>query len=695
MTSGNLFETLGLVPAMGRIYSAAESNPETQPQVAVISDGFWRRRLGADPNAVGRRLLLNDLSYTIVGVPPRDYRSVMGLGIVPEINVPVSAAAIPQLHSRDRLYFGKMIGRMPDGASREQVRAALMAQQRRLQQAFPLTAKDLENLTHLEALGGIERMLDSPEPGRAFLMFYALLSVGVGLVLLIACANVSGLLLARGSARQREVAVRVALGASRKRLISQFLAEGFLLSAGGAALGLLLNFWLTRMLSQVQVPFRVPFEFSFAPNWRVFVYCLVLVGATAPLCALLPAIRSSRADLTGAMKLQRAGAERRISLRNVLVAGQVAVSTILIVTAILFARGMLVLGATNPGFDLDHTVSLDVIPVDGRYKGDQYRDFRTRLLRQLEAVPGVVATTSAVILPLNPETPTSPIRLAGTPVAESRAVNTSFAGPDYFATMKIPLASGREFDTKDQTRSPGVVIVNETFARRYFPGDDAVGKRLLLNGRGGQDIVLDIVGVAADTKVRTLGERIQPLMYRPDDSTRLIARTAGPPEAAVSSMRIALSQIDPSAAIVIKTVREFSAIALWPTRIGALMLGCFGALGLFLALIGLYGVIAYAVARRTAEIGVRMALGAPRHGVLLMILRQGLAVTSIGVTAGVGLTLLAARPLEAILPSTLSSHDPATFAIAITVLIAMGTAATLIPASRASRIDPITALRHE
>ena len=306
-TSPNFFETLGVEPRLGRRYT--ETDADALP--AMVSDGFWRRRLGADPNVLGRSLDLDDHRYTIIGVMAPDYRSAMGLAIMPEVHVAVNPASVAGLALRDSMQFLNMIGRMPDGATREQVRGALEAQRNRLQHDYPATAKALENITHLEAIGGIGRLRDDPTDGRAFLTFYALLALVVGLVLVIACANVSGLLMARGAARQREIAVRSALGAGRARLIAQFLTEGLVLSICGAALGLILNFWLTHALSQIRVPLSaVSFEFSFAPDRRLIWYTLAITAITAPLCALAPAIRASRTDLMSALRR----AARRIRL---------------------------------------------------------------------------------------------------------------------------------------------------------------------------------------------------------------------------------------------------------------------------------------------------------------------------------------------------------------------------------------------
>jgi putative ABC transport system permease protein len=690
ISSGNLFQMLGVEAALGRTFIAAETDPATNPQVVVLSDGFWRRRLGADRNVLGRVLVMNDRPYTVLGILGRNYRSVIGLSIVPEAFVPVTPALAGA--SRKDLEFN-MIGRLRPGVTRQQALAELAVQVRRLQQIYPATAKDLSNVSNFVSIGGIGRMAADPVDGWVFLIFFGLLSLTVALVLLIACANVSGLLLARGAARQREVAVRLALGAGRARLISQFLTEGLVLSIAGAALGLLLNVWLTRLLSQVSVPFPIPFEFTFAPDRGLLLYSFVLAAATAPLCALAPAFRASRPNVVAGLKQQQPQFSRRFTLRNALVIGQVAMSLVLLVTAALFLRGTLTLAAANPGFDVEHTSSIDVTPVEGRYRGEQFQTFRKRVLDRLETVSGVASVTSAGYLPLNPEVMGSKIRKDGLPESEARSVNAHPVGPKYFATMGIPVVSGREFDIRDRDRIPAAVIVNETFARRYFPGEDALGKRLVRSGRS--DLTLEIVGIVRDSKLRTLGESAQPLLYLNDYSTRLIARTAGRPEAAAGAIRMALGEIDSTAAIEIRTLRERSAIARWPTRIGALLLGCLGALGLFLAVMGLYGVIAYAVARRTSEIGIRMALGASRAGVLWMVLRDGLVVVSIGAAIGIILAGLATRPLAAILPSTLSTHDPATFAGVLALLIATSASAALIPARRASRVDPMTALHYE
>ena len=689
-TSPNFFETLGIAPRLGRIYTEADA--DSLP--AIVSDGFWRRRLGSDPNVLGRALDLDDRRYTIIGVMGPEYRSAMGLAIMPEVHVAVNPASVPGLTMRDSMQFLNMIGRMPDGETREQVRAALEAQRNRLQHDYPATAKAIENITHLEAIGGIGRMRDDPTDGTKFLTFYALLALVVGLVLVIACANVSGLLMARGAARQREIAVRSALGAGRTRLIAQFLAEGLVLSICGAALGLLLNYWLTHMLSQIRVPLSaVSFEFSFAPNTRLMWYTLAIAAITAPLCALAPAIRASRTDLMSALRRQR-GESGSPAMRNVLVVGQVALSFVLMTAAILFARATVTLASVNPGFDLDHTIKTEVTPMEGRYRGEQLEAYRQRLLDRVRSISGVVSAASAGFAPLNPETPTIMVHAAGRPVSEARSVNMQPVGPDYFATMDIRLR-GREFNVRDRGRMPVPVIVNLTLAHEFFPAGDALGQRLVYARRNREELQVEIVGVASDSKIRSLGEANVPLIYQPDFSTRLMVRVAGPADAFVSAVSSALRDVDPSAAVEAQTMRDYSAISMWPARIGKQFLVALSVLGLALALVGLYGVIAFVVARRTPEIGVRMALGASRAGVAWMVLRDGARVIGAGIAIGAGLAIFAMKPLALILPDTLSPRDPAAFAGAMLVILLAGAVAILVPARRASRIDPAIALRYE
>jgi putative ABC transport system permease protein len=689
-TSPNFFETLGVEPRLGRRYTDADA--DSLP--AIVSDGFWRRRLGADPNVLGRALDLDDHRYTIIGVMAPEYRSAMGLAIMPEVHVAVNPASVAGLMLRDSMQFLNMIGRMPDGETREQVRAALEAQRNRLQHDYPATAKALENITHLEAIGGIGRLRDDPTDGTKFLTFYALLALMVGLVLVIACANVSGLLMARGAARQREIAVRSALGAGRARLIGQFLAEGLVLSVSGAALGLLLNFWLTHVLSQIRVPLSaVSFEFSFAPDRRLVWYTLAITAITAPLCALAPAIRASRTDLASVLRRQRGGTGSP-TMRNLLVVGQVALSFVLMAAAILFARATVTLASVNPGFDLGHTIKAEVTPMEGRYRGEQLEAYRQRLLERVRSISGVVSAASAGFAPLNPETPTMMVRAAGQPVSEARRVNLQPVGPDYFETMDIRLR-GREFDVRDRGRMPVPVIVNLTLARELFPAGDALGQQLVYARRNRDEVQVEIVGVAADSKIRSLGEASAPLIYQPDFSTRLMVRVAGPPDAFVSAVSSAVRDVDPSAAVEAETMRDYSAISMWPARIGRQFLMALSVLGLALALVGLYGVIAFVVARRIGEIGVRMALGASRAGVAWMVLRDGARVIGAGMAIGVGLAILAMKPLGVILPATLSTRDPIAFAGAALVILAAGAAAVLVPARRASKIDPAIALRYE
>ncbi len=690
ITSPNFFETLGVSPALGRRYSDADANAFP----VLISDGLWHRALGGDANILGRVLDLNDHRFTVIGVLPPDYRSAMGLAIAPEVYVPANAAILPGIDARDQLMFGKLIGRMPDGASRAQVRTALEVQQRRLQRDFPAISKDLDDITHIEAIGGIQRMFDDPIDGRNFLTFYSLLALVVTLVLMIACANVSGLLIARGASRQREIAVRAALGASRSRLIAQFLAEGFLLAFCGAALGLLMNFWLTHLLSQVRVPMATPFEFSFAPDTRLLLYSLAVTVLAIPLCALFPALRASQTDLVASMKLASA-AFGRMNARNALVAAQVALSFVLMAAALLFGRAIVTLAAVHPGFDLDHTIFADVAPAkDADAMGGVSDAYRRRMEDRVRSIPGVAAVSGAAFAPLNPETPVMQVRAEGAPVSDTHPVNAYFIGPDYFKTLDIRLG-GREFNLQDETRKPAPAIANQTLARQFFAGD-AIGKRVIFTARNGREQQLEIVGVAADSKVRTLGENPQPLIYLAGfSSPRLLVRVDGNPEAFVGSVRRALHDLDPGAGVIVETLRDNLSIATWPTRVGAQLLAALSALGLILALVGLYGVIAFTVARRTPEIGIRMALGASRANVLRLVLRDAVRVIAIGIAIGIAVAFFAMQPLGRILPISLSTRDPLTFAAAASIVLAAGIAAVLSPARRAAKIDPAIALKYE
>jgi predicted permease len=690
IVTANFFEVLGTHVFMGRTFSHEEGRPERQPRVTVISYGFWRNRLQADSGVVGRSLVVNGESYTVIGVLPKSHRSLLGFGFLPELYLPATEILVPDLRDR-RIHTLSLIGRIKVGTTREQVRAALAPVVENLERTYPKENLYFNRVRALYALGGLERIQQdvflSP-----LLAFFSLLFVVVQLVLLIACANVAGLLLARGAARRREIAIRVAVGATRAQIIRQLLAESFLLAVAGTATGLLINLWLAEVISRIPLPLSIPFEPSFGPDGRLLIYTLVIGLATVLFCGLVPALQASRPEVVGAMKNEELFSNRRFTLRNCLVVGQVSVSVVLLMTALLFLRNLFHTGAVNTGFDVEHTMTAEVrlpaTPSRGLAFAEQAREHLSRL-------SGITSAGYAGFLPLGFNGKGSTIRKEGRADHEGFSVNIQFVGPEYFSTLHIPVVQGREFSPADQRGGTPVALINETLARRHFSTDIPVRQRIVY-GFDKQAKLLEIVGVVKDSKYSTLGEEPHPVLYLPwtdGPTVFIVARTAGAPGAQLKPVRNALSMLAPSFAIEVKTMRDHLALAFVPSRIGAVLLGALGILGLSLAIVGLYGLLAHVVARRTREIGIRFALGASHRDILWMMLGDGLMLVGIGTVIGSALALIAARSVSALLATGVSPHDPVALFVVMAIMLLAGAAATIEPARRASRIEPMVALR--
>jgi putative ABC transport system permease protein len=699
VVTANFFDLLGVPVATGRGFSTAEAQAERQPDIAVLSHAFWQNRLGSDPRALGRVLTFNGRPHTVIGILPSGLRSVPGLGIAPEVYLPLSRHLVPALEDR-RSAAVMLIGRLHEGQTLEQGRAALQAAVERLDHTNG-SAK-LGGVRQFAAAGGLGQLA-----GFAFrevALFFGLLAVAAWLVLAIACANVAGLLLSRGSARRREVAVRSALGASRSRLVQQFLVEAFWLALGGTSLGLLLSFLLTRALSHVSLPLPIPFEFHATVNVRLLLVFIALLVSTTALCGLMPALQVTRPSLISALKKDepRFG-RRRWTLRTLLVIGQVAVALVLLLTGVLFLRNLGRAHSLDPGFDTAHTLIAQVSFVEGRYTPESRAAFLRHATEVLATIPDVQRATYAHGVPLTMRSGmTVPTDLQRGDGVRFRAFyQANFVGPDYFATMGIPVMSGREFLMTDRPGAPQVAMINEEFARRHFPDRDPIGQQLLLPGAGAPYPV-EIVGVVGNSKHRTIGESQQAAVYEAfvqranrGRFVHILARTGGRAEDVAKDVQGVLSAMDRSAAIDVTPMRSALAFAFLPSQIGAALLGTLGALGLGLAMVGLYATIAYSVSRRTAEIGIRMALGASRRAVRRLVLRDAALLAAIGIFIGVGFASLITQPLATFLVAGLSPRDPALFAGTALLLFLVSLAAASSPARRATRIDPVAALRWE
>jgi putative ABC transport system permease protein len=698
MVSGNYFKTLGIKPAAGRLLSDEDDVPGGHP-VAVLSYSFWERRLGRRSDVVGAKLLVNSLPFTIVGVSAAGFTGVT-IGVQPELWVPMgmNRQIRPNLnwYEERRGLFLFPLARLKPGVTLSQAQAAITTIAQRLEKDFPDDNKDRS----ISLLPFAQSTLFPGLRGAA-MAGTGMLMVVVGLVLLIACANVANLLLARATTRRREVAVRLALGAGRTALVRQLLCESGLLALAGAALGLLFAFWASHAILGFlpNLPFPVTLTLNLDLDGRVLAFTLVIALLTGLLSGLAPAIQMARPELVNALR-ERSSAEvrggaRLLTGRNLLVGAQVALSLVALIGAGLFVRSLGAAQKTDPGFDTDHLglVSFD-IGLQG-YDEERGLQFIREARERVAALPGVAKATVASAGPLSGSLARS-VFPEGQEGERGVLIQVNAVGADYFDTLRVPIVRGRALAETDTKGSVPVVVVNETMAKKFWPGKDPLGKRFRFFG---EDQMVEVVGVARDAKYNSLGEDPQYYIYRPlpqdySSNVTVVARAERDPAQILLPIQREILSLQRQLPLVgLSTVDQVIHNSLWASRLGASLLAAFGVLALLLGSVGIYGVMSYAVSRRSQEIGIRMTLGADRRQVMKMVLLQGMTV----VLAGLVLGLLAAYGLTRFVASLLfvSPADPLVFGGMVVVLAAVGAVANLFPALRATAVDPLVALRSE
>jgi putative ABC transport system permease protein len=690
VVTDNFFDGLGIRTRLGRTFAAEEAGPERSPRVIVLDYPYWNARFGADPNAIGQTMILDGELFTVIGVLPEDYRSVTGF-MAPSAYVPASALTLPTLNDRGSSTLS-VLARLPPGRTRQHAQAVVAAFGAELESRFP---EMNEGMSRPAQVFPADAMQFRGTP-VGFRLFPIVLLVLFGLVLLIASVNVAGLLLARAVSRQHELTIRSALGASRVRVIQTLLSESFLLSLLGAAAGLALTSLLSR--SDFLDSMR-PLQRVFTPDRQLVAPGLILVALTTILCGVAPALQSSKVNLLAGLRKAGSGATSRINLRSAFIVGQVALSLTLLVVSSLCLRSQMRIVDIDLGFDLDHGVvtRFNVEPVRGPLAARFA--FADRVVERIEQIPGVHSAAVTALVPLGGDALVASFHPAGRSDIPGTRPSTLSVGPRYFDTLSIPLLQGREFVATDRDGTPAVAIVNQTFVNTYFPGQRpstslgaALGQRIEIGGESDAEIV----GIVRDSRIDTIGEApksvvFYPYAQRPRRLT-VIARTAGDPAATLSAFRTAIDELDASASVTISTLRDAAGTELNMRRVGTQMIGAIGILGVLLTAIGLYGVVSYFVASRTAELGIRMALGATARQLHLEVLRHAARLVGGGIAIGIAASLLVTPALATFLAG-LSPADPIAFVAAAAVLILVAFGASYLPARRVARVDPLLALR--
>jgi len=718
LVTGNFFDVLGVPMAKGRAFAPEEDRTPGAHPVAVVSYGFWQRRFDGDPLLVGKTVTFNNLSFTVIGIAAPGFTGA-SVPMRAEVWVPMMMRAMgkpggaPELNDRHAETLWA-VGQLRAGVSRERAEAELETINRQMQQAYP--ALNRFNVD-AAAFQQSRRITLAPAQGtsipslRRMVSQAATLATAVAcLVLLIACANVANLLLTRGTARHKELAIRLAVGAGRPRLIRQLLTESLLLALAGGLAGLLLAFWINQLLMSLQPPFPPPMEFKadLRLDGRVLGFALLLSTLTGGIFGLVPAWAATRPDVALALKdAKRTNVGRqRFALRNLLVVAQVALSLVLLIGAGLFIRSLRQVQAIDPGFDTANGLVMSFkLGLQG-YDEERGRRFHQQLVERLENIPGVSAVTTADHFPLGFMGMAAPITIEGqAPPSNGQPIIASrqHVGLRYFETMGIPLLRGRVFTAFDTASSERVVMVNQTLARRRWPNSKDIGEVIGRRIRIGLEPTAPwsvIVGVAGDCKYFGLGEDQREGMWTPlaqnyAASFQVLVRTMAEAPAIASAIRREVAMLDSNLPVQnIMTLREQVGLWLWPSEMAAGLVTALGLLGLLLAAIGLYGVMSYAVAQRTREIGIRIALGAQPRDVLGIIVGHGLKLTLAGVAIGLAASWSGMRLLGSLLYGV-SARDPITFLAVPLVLTAVAWLACYVPARRAMRLDPMIALRHE
>ncbi|HTS47264.1 MAG TPA: ABC transporter permease [Bryobacteraceae bacterium] len=701
LVSDNFFRTAQVQPALGRAFLPEEGKVPGRDPIAILSYDFWQTQFGSDPAIVGRTVRLNGIDFTVIGVAPQDFTGLSPV-LRPALYAPLSMvqrlSAAPKDPLEDRTGRSlELKGRLKPGISREQAQAEMTAISQNLEKSYPETNRNRKAIVRTELQARVQQ-----DPYDAFVA--VMLAALSGLVLLIACANIANLLLARSRARSREIAIRLAIGAGRARLVRQLLIESLVLASLGALLGLGFAYIGIRFLRGIPIPTDLPVVLAFQLDHRVMLFSFFVAIASALAFGLAPAWQAGKTDLVSTLKsagLTQSARSRTVG-RNALVVAQVAFSLVLLVAASMILDGFRKSLVMNPGFRTDHVMLMDLDTSFARYSDEKSRELYRNVLERVRALPGVTSTALAQSIPFTFAQSNFALIPEGYQLPKGQETVTVFGDSvdeSYFSTMQISILRGRGFTAADKADTRRVAVVNQTFAEKYWPQQDPLGKRFRLKNSTGP--LVEVVGVARTTRYIFISEPPIPYVYlpylqQPSSAMTVLAATAGNPADLATPMRGVVRSFD--ADLPIFNLRPL-AVLYHQRSVSTLLIilqlvGSMGLIGLTLALIGLYGLIAYSVSRRTQEIGIRMALGAGRRDVLRMVLRQGLLLSGIGIAIGL-VAAAGLRNLMALGLVGLGVTSPAVLVIVPLALIVVTMLACYFPARRASLIDPLRALRYE
>ena len=703
IVSGNYFDVLGVHAEIGRTFRPDEDAQPGAGPVIVLSHGLWERKFASDQGVVGKTVLLNGQGFTVIGVAPRGFQGTGVLG-GPDMWVPMSMhdqilSGFAKRFFNERRFLGFFaVGRLKPGATLEQTKGELNIIGNALEHDFPVPNKG-RNFTALPLL----QSTVNPNQRGDYAKYSSFMMGVVGLILLIACANIANLLLARASGRKREMSIRLAMGASRSRIMAQLLTEATVLAIAGGVLGLGLAVVGRNLLWKFRPPFLLQSDLSLALDARVLLFTLGIALLTGLIFGLVPALQASRPDLVSELK-ERVGGEavsrRWFSWRSLIVGAQVALSLVALVAAGLFLMSLRNTQATDPGFDTQNLAMASFDLGSLNYDPARIKEFHRRALETVQAVPGVKAATLSSNIPLfNPGFLRSvfPEGVEGSTNRNGVLTNVDSVASDYLKTMGIPLVRGQGFDSSVREDSPKVAIINETAARRFWPNEEATGKRFKFFG---DDTFTQVIGVARDSKYGTLGEDPTPYMYLPliqvpSPAVTLFFRSNADPSVVLGNVRGQLQALDRNLPLTnVWPIGEVISQALWASRFEAGLLAIFALIALLLCAIGIYGVVGYTVRQRVREIGIRMALGAQRRDVLWMVLGQSSITLGIGLGVGLIGSYFVSKWITTLLFSV-NATNPVPFAVTALLLALVGLLASYIPARRAAKVDPMVALHYE